>query len=48
MSTSAIVLMVSSMGLVISATAYFFWKVLKTPPKQGQDDDRPEGFYEAG
>lgn len=48
MSTSAIVLMVSSMGLVISATAYFFWKVLRTPTKKGDDGERPEGFYEAG
>jgi len=48
MSTSAIVLMVSCMSLVISATAFFFWKVLRTPPKKGDDGERPEGFYEAG
>ena len=46
MSTSALVLMVSVQVTVTLVTAYFFYKVLKTPPKAEPDsysenDDDP-------
>lgn len=37
MNTSAIILMVSTMTVVISITAYFFWKVLTIPPREEPD-----------
>lgn len=45
MNTIALILMVSTMTLVTAITAYFFWRVLKTPPKPEPDsysenDDR--------
>jgi len=47
MNTTALILMISTMGIVTCITGYFYYKVLKTPPKEG-DDERPEGFYEGG
>lgn len=46
MSTSAIVLMVIVQGTVTVITAYYFFKVLRTPPKPEPDsfeenDDEP-------
>lgn len=37
MNSLAIFMMCGAMGLVTSATAYFFIKVLKTPPKEEPD-----------
>lgn len=37
MNTSALILMVITMTLVASATAYFFIRVLRTPPKPEPD-----------
>lgn len=37
MSTSALITMVSVQVSVTAITAYFFWKVLKTPPKPEPD-----------
>ncbi len=37
MSTFALILMITVQGLVACTTAYFFFKVLKTPPKQEPD-----------
>lgn len=37
MNTTALITMVLAQGIVISFTAYFFYKVLKTPPKQEPD-----------
>jgi hypothetical protein len=37
MSTSGLIMMVVTMVIVTSATAYFFWRVLKTPPKAEPD-----------
>ena len=37
MNTSALVLMVVTMTIVTAITAYFFRKVLKTPPKPEPD-----------
>jgi len=46
MNTSALVLMLMVQVTVACITAYFFWKVLKTPPKPEPDsysdnDDDP-------
>ena len=37
MKTEAIIVMVSAQGIVIAITAYFFYKVLTTKPKQEPD-----------
>lgn len=37
MSNGALIMMVVTMVLVTGATAYFFWKVLKTPPRLEPD-----------
>lgn len=37
MNTSALILMVSTMTVVTSITAYFFWKVLTIPPREEPD-----------
>ncbi len=37
MTTIAIVMMIITMGVVTAFTGYFFWKVLKTPPKVEPD-----------
>ncbi len=37
MNTSAIILMVATQAIVTAFTVYFFWKVLKTPPKPEPD-----------
>lgn len=37
MNTSALITMLSAQIIVISVTAYFFIRVLKTPPKQEPD-----------
>ena len=37
MTTSAIIMIVLTQGTVITATIYFFRKVLKTPPKSEPD-----------
>lgn len=33
MSTGALLMMITVQLTVVAFTAYFFWKVLKTPPK---------------
>lgn len=33
MTTAALVMMISTMGIVTAFSVYFFWKVLKTPTK---------------
>jgi len=38
MTTTAVVMMILTMGIVTSFTAYLFWKVLKTPPKSSRED----------
>lgn len=37
MSTPALVMMISVQSIVVVITAYFFVKVLRTPPKQEPD-----------
>ncbi len=37
MSNAALIMMVVTMSLVTGATLFFFWKVLKTPPKAEPD-----------
>jgi len=37
MSTSALTMMLITVGLVAVITGYFFWKVLTTPPRQEPD-----------
>ncbi len=37
MNTSALILMVTTMSIVIAITAYFFWKVLTIPPRREPD-----------
>lgn len=46
MNTSALILMVVTQVSVTAFTVYFFWKVLKTPPRPEPDsfeenDDEP-------
>lgn len=46
MKTQALIFMILVQGTVIGLTAYFFWKVLKTPPNPEPDsftenDDEP-------
>jgi hypothetical protein len=46
MNTSALILMVSTMSIVTTITAYFFIRVLRTPPRPEPDsfennDDEP-------
>ena len=37
MNTEALILMISTQGIVISFTAYFFYRVLTTPPRPEPD-----------
>ncbi len=37
MNTPALIFMIIVQGTVLSLTAYFFWKVLKTPPNPEPD-----------
>lgn len=37
MNTSALIMMVLTQVTVTAVTVFFFWKVLKTPPKQEPD-----------
>ncbi|QQS29652.1 MAG: hypothetical protein IPM47_01485 [Sphingobacteriales bacterium] len=37
MNLSALITMILAMGIVTTCTAYFFWKVLITPPKAEPD-----------
>jgi hypothetical protein len=39
MTTSALVLMLTTMVTVTLFTGYFFWKVVRTPPKPDTDDE---------
>lgn len=39
MSSQALILIVITWSSVTFATVYFFWKVLKTPPKPEQDSE---------
>jgi len=41
MNTSALIMMIGAMSTITLVTAYYFCKVLKTPPK-AVDDNRPE------
>lgn len=41
MSSIALFMMISTVSVVTLVTGYFFWKVLKTPPK-----DEPDSFTE--
>lgn len=41
MNTSALITMILAQGTIISITAYFFYKVLTTPPK-----DEPDSYSE--
>lgn len=43
MTTGAIVLMVLTMGTVLSFTIYFFIKILKAPLPTGDDGDGKRG-----
>ncbi|MBE0650030.1 MAG: hypothetical protein IH595_04230 [Bacteroidales bacterium] len=42
MSTSALILMVSVLGLVTTITVYFLVKVLRVPPKTDEELEREE------
>lgn len=37
MSSIALIMMISTVSVVTLITGYFFWKVLKTPPKEEPD-----------
>lgn len=37
MSTSALIMMIVTEATITIITVYFFWKVLKTPPKKEPD-----------
>lgn len=37
MTTGAVIMMIVTMGTVMSFTAYFFTRILKTPPKPEPD-----------
>lgn len=37
MNTSALIMLLAAEGVVTAFTIYFFWKVLKTPPKPEPD-----------
>ena len=37
MSTTAFIFMVTTYSVVTLVTVYFFWRVLKTPPKKEPD-----------
>lgn len=37
MSSIALIMMISTITVVTVITGYFFWKVLKTPPKEEPD-----------
>lgn len=37
MTTTAVVMMITTMGIVTGFALYFFFKVLKTPPKQDSE-----------
>jgi len=46
MSTSALIMMIGSQGLVAVVTAFFFYKVLVTPGKPETDDTSDDGDLE--
>jgi hypothetical protein len=37
MTTTAWVMMITTMGIIATFTGYFFWKVLRTPHKSESD-----------
>ncbi|MBK8344037.1 MAG: hypothetical protein IPL12_12410 [Bacteroidetes bacterium] len=37
MSSIALFMMISTISVITIVTVYFFWKVLKTPPKEEPD-----------
>ncbi len=37
MSSVALFMMISTISVITIVTGYFFWKVLKTPPKEEPD-----------
>ena len=43
MSTSALILMVSVLGLVTAITVYFLVKVLRVPPKTEEELEKEDG-----
>lgn len=43
MNTTALILMVTVQVTVTAFTAYFFWRVLKTPPKANTISQENEG-----
>lgn len=43
MNTSALILMIATQTIVTAFTIYFFWKVLKTPPRKEPDSYDDEG-----
>lgn len=42
MNSTALIMYLSANIVVTAFTAFFFWKVLKTPPREDHDDD-PQG-----
>jgi len=41
MTTGALVMMILAEGIITVITVYFFWKVIKTPPRK-----EPDSFVE--
>lgn len=39
MNPSALIIMLTTVVFVTGFTGYFFWKVLRTPPSSGSDDE---------
>ena len=39
MNLSALIIMLTTVVFVTGFTGYFFWKVLRTPPDPGLDDE---------
>lgn len=39
MNTSALITMLVAEAAITAITVYFFWRVLKTPPKPHDDED---------
>ena len=39
MTVGALLMMIITMGIVTAFAGYFFWKVLKTPPKSEQGSE---------
>jgi len=40
MTTAALIMMITTMGIVASFTIYFFFKVLRTPRKPDDESDQ--------